>query len=110
MRPSLLGAALLAVFCGCAEIAAQTAGDRAGYIEWSATRRLTIADFKGKIPSRAYESSSSWVEIEVSWECTGGEASSAATAVFDPARSWWKDISPSLWRNTDAPSLIVPRD
>ena len=110
MRPSLLGATVAIALCGVARIGAQRDDAPSSQIEWSADRRLTISDFKGKIPGRAVQNSMSAVSIELSWECADGKGSSVAKAVFDPNSSWWRDPSPNLWRNADAPSLSGGRD
>ena len=41
-------------------------------IEWSAARRLTKDDFKGRVPASAENSSLSWLNIDASWECEEG--------------------------------------
>ncbi len=89
-------------------IAAQTPRS-SGIIEWSNARKLTRADFKGRIPARGSDASRSWVLIDASWECRDGIGTSDARAVFDPARSWWKDPSPNLWRDVDAAATLRTR-
>ena len=101
----------LAIALSVVSLVAQTqsAYDK-GLIEWSASRKLTRRDFKGKIPSRGPETSNSWVAIEANWECREGLGVSTVRAVFDPARSWWKDTIPGPWPNLDEPSLLVSQD
>ena len=113
MRPRLVAVACFVILAWASiggRVRAQSSGDPAALIEWSATRSLTIRDFKGKIPGRASEASRSWVAIEASWECESGQGSSRARAVFDPSRSWWREPVQSLWQGNDAPSLLAPKD
>ena len=106
---------LLAVGCllamGCvSRVHAQALDDPSAVIEWSPARVLAIRDFKAKIPARSTEASRSWVAIEASWECDAGRGSWRARAVFDPARSWWREINQNIWQGSDDPSLLAPRD
>ena len=32
----------------------------------------------------------SWLNVELSWGCEGGELTASARATFDPAQSWWR--------------------
>ena len=77
-------------------------------IEWSPSRKLAITDFKGRIPAGATDASISQVSIQVAWECHAGAAQFDVHAIFDPSRSWWRDLVPNLWQNLDAP--FTPMD
>jgi hypothetical protein len=57
-------------------------------IAWAGDRKLAWTDFKATAPAAAVEASGSCVGFDVSWECTDEGLTFAATAVFDPARSW----------------------
>jgi hypothetical protein len=41
----------------------------------------------------------SWIHIETGWECDGGALVATARAMFDPARSWWRNTRGSVWGN-----------
>jgi hypothetical protein len=110
MSGPLCAVAIALAACGVARVRAQEPGHPAALIEWSGARKLTISDFKGKVPARASEASLSWVAIEISWECAEGRGSSQARAVFDPARSWWREANTNLWQSAEDPSLLTPRD
>jgi hypothetical protein len=86
-----IAAFLLAVLC-----AAPIAGLAQDAIEWSAERRLTKGDFKGRVPAAANTSMSS-ISIDASWECERGRLVAAARATFDPSRSWWRSAGGSVW-------------
>ena len=66
-------------------------------IEWSVERRLTRADFKGRVPATAANASLSWITIDASWECDAGALVAAARATFDPSRSWWRNARGNVW-------------
>ena len=66
-------------------------------IEWSVERRLTRADFKGRVPATAANASLSWINIEASWECEDGALAATARATFDPSRSWWRNARGNVW-------------
>jgi uncharacterized protein DUF922 len=68
-------------------------------IDWSPERKLTKADFQGRIPAQAVNSSMSWLHIEASWECVVGELTSMVRATFDPSRSWWRTTYGNVWGN-----------
>lgn len=97
------------LICCASRMFAQTPAD-SPLLEWSADRALTIKDFKGKIPLRAAEASRSWVAIEASWECENGMGSWVARAVFDPNRSWWRELNQNIWQRSDGPPLLAPKD
>ena len=85
---------LLAVLCAAPSIAlAQNA------IEWSPERRLTKADFKGRVPAMAPNASMSAISIDTSWECDAGALVASARAAFDPSRSWWRNAQGGVWGN-----------
>jgi len=102
--------AIALAVCGAARPRAQHQTLDVPLIEWSSGRKLAVADFKGKIPSRGNLASLSSVLIDVAWECREGTATSHARAVFDPNGSWWRDPSPNLWQNADGPSLLASGD
>jgi hypothetical protein len=109
MTPRLFAAACIAVM-SVSHPGAQPSRDQPTMIEWLPDRPLTIRDFKGKVPPRASETSLSWVAVEASWECEGGTATSRVRAVFDPNRSWWREINQNLWSRADDPPLAGARD
>lgn len=108
MRGALGAVAIALAACGVASARAQEPGHPAAVIEWSEARKLNISDFKGRIPARASEASLSWIAIEASWECAEGKGSSQARAVFDPARSWWREANTNLWQSVEEPPLLAP--
>jgi hypothetical protein len=110
MRAPPCGVAIVLAVCCGARAYAQTQKANLPLVEWSDGRKLAVKDFRGNIPSRATETSLSWVAIEATWECQEGKASSQARAVFDPNRSWWRDAVPSLWHNVDDASLVASPD
>jgi hypothetical protein len=110
MRGALCAAAISLAVGVVARSHAQDTGTPAAVIAWSATRKLAVNDFKGRSPGRATEASLSWVAIEASWECADGKGSSLARAVFDPARSWWREPGGNLWQSVDDASPLAPRD
>ena len=68
-------------------------------IDWSPERKLTKADFQGRVPAQAVNSSMSWLHIEASWECQVGALNATARATFDPLRSWWRTTYGNVWGN-----------
>ena len=83
--------ACLVVLCVVCPVYAQEA------IEWSAGRRLTKADFQGRVPAQAVNASLSWLHIEASWECALGDLTATARATFDPSKSWWRTTYGNVW-------------
>jgi hypothetical protein len=110
MRGALCAAAIALAACVVARSHAQEPGTPAAVIGWSDTRKLAVNDFKGKSPARATEASLSLVAIDALWECADGKGTSRARAVFDPARSWWREPDGNLWQSVDDASLLAPRD
>ena len=110
MKAPLCAVAIALAVCGAARPRAQNQTIDVPLIEWSEGRKLAVADFKGKTPSRGNGASLSSVLIEVAWECREGQATSHARAVFDPNGSWWRDPSPNLWQNANDASLLASRD
>ena len=82
---------LLAALCATPVVLAQDV------IEWSAQRRLSRNDFKGRVPMNTTTASMSSVNIDAFWECQSGKLSATARATFDPARSWWRSATASIW-------------
>jgi hypothetical protein len=66
-------------------------------IEWSVSRRLTKADFQGRVPAAAPNASMSAISINASWECEGGALVTSVRATFDPSRSWWRNPQGGVW-------------
>jgi hypothetical protein len=66
-------------------------------IEWSAERRLTKEDFRGRVPMQSGNASLSWLHIETSWECVVGDLVASARALFDPSQSWWRTTYGNVW-------------
>jgi len=81
MKIALWAAAALCAGC---VVAAQA------IIEWSSDRRLTKADFRGRVPRAAPMASLSAVGLELEWRCEGEELLGMVRATFDPGRSWWR--------------------
>jgi hypothetical protein len=76
-------------------------------IEWSRERRLVREDFQGRAPTGATKFSMSWLNVDASWECKGGQLSLVVLrATFDPARSWWRTTTGSAWAGVDPSSGI----
>src|SRR5581483_740765 len=95
----LFGVVLLAA----AAAAAQDESRPVPVIPWASSRKLTVGDFKGKVPASASNGSISQVSIQVSSLCEEGIAHLDVQAIFDPNLSWWRDPLPNLWRDLDAP-------
>jgi hypothetical protein len=112
MTPRLCAVVCALVLCPAAagSVRAQAPADPSAFIEWSADRPLAITDFRGKSPSRSTEASLSWVAIEASWDCDQGKASWQVRAVFDPARSSWREANQNLWKRPEDNSLMAPKD
>ena len=87
-----IAACLLAALC-----AAPSLGLAQNEIEWSPERRLTKADFKGRVPAMAANASLSAISIHTSWECQAGVLVASARAAFDPSRSWWRNAQGGVW-------------
>lgn len=87
-----IAACLLAVFC-----AAPVIGLAQGPIAWSVDRKLTKADFKGRVPVTAPSTSMSTIGIDAAWECDAGVLVASARATFDPLRSWWRNAQGGVW-------------
>jgi hypothetical protein len=85
--------------CLVAVLCAATVGLAQQAIEWSAARRLSKEDFRGRVPPNAGVSSLSWIAIDTEWECEAGELFATARATFDPSRSWWRGAQGNLWGN-----------
>ena len=85
-------ACLLALCC-----AAAATGLAQEPIEWSVSRRLTKADFQGRVPAGAPNASMSEISIDASWECEGGALVTSVRATFDPSRSWWRNSPGGVW-------------
>jgi hypothetical protein len=66
-------------------------------IAWSADRKLTKADFRGRVPATAPNASMSAISIDAEWECAAGALISSARATFDPSRSWWRNAQGGVW-------------
>lgn len=77
-------ACLLAALCAAPAVNAQEP------IEWSMERRLTKADFRGRVPASTPNAALSWINIEASWECDRESLVTTVRAAFDPSRSWWR--------------------
>lgn len=94
--------------CGMAAVAALTAllHAQGGPIEWSAGRKLTIADFQGPVPSRARLRSVptgalSFLRIEPSFACRGKRLEGSARVLFYPAQSWWVGTDTRMWETAN---------
>jgi hypothetical protein len=70
-------------------------------IEWSAERKLSVADFKGRAPGHARFFSLSWLGIDAEWGCDRGALISSVTARFDPRRSWWRGVATGAWESAN---------
>jgi hypothetical protein len=66
-------------------------------IHWSAERKLTKDDFKGRVPAGTEHASLSWINIDTEWECDGTTLVASARASFDPSRSWWRHSQGNIW-------------
>ena len=60
-------------------------------IPWSATRRLTVADFQGRAPMGNPLASSTSSNIKADAACKDYVFSSTVAATFDPATSWFRN-------------------
>jgi hypothetical protein len=87
---SLLMPLLLAVLTGQGPATSQPAKPAAAApIPWSATRRLTVADFLGRPNTPLAASTSS--DIKANIGCTDFVFNGSAQATFDPNTSWFRD-------------------
>lgn len=68
-----------------------------GPIAWSAERKLTKADFRGRVPATVSSASMSAISIDAAWECEGGALVSSVRATFEPSRSWWRTAQGGVW-------------
>ena len=91
--------------CALASVVAVTAAYAAGPIEWAKDVKLSLQDFKQKVPAASTDTAHSWVGLDVSWECREGRSESHAHAIFDPQQSWWRGSVPSLWGGLDESSM-----
>jgi hypothetical protein len=87
-----IAACLLALVC-----AVPASGLAQEPIAWSAERRLTKADFQGRVPATASSASMSAISIDAEWECEGGALVSSVRAAFDPEKSWWRNAQGGVW-------------
>jgi hypothetical protein len=110
MRSTLCALAIVLALCGATRAFSQAPDGRSALIEWSADRKLDIRDFKARVPALSGDASRSWVAIETDWGCREGQAFSEARAVFDPSRSWWRNVDGNLWQGSDDSLLLSPRD
>lgn len=86
---------------------AQVAHAQQHVIEWSRERRLVREDFQGRPPTGATKFSMSWLSVDASWDCKGGQMNAVVLrATFDPARSWWRTTTGSVWTRVDPSSGI----
>jgi hypothetical protein len=76
---------------------AVTSAYAAAPIEWSPTVKLTLKDFRNKVPPSTTDAAHAWVALDVAWECRDGIARSHARAIFDPDQSWWRGGTPNIW-------------
>jgi hypothetical protein len=83
--------AFVAALCAVCPASAQES------IEWAAERKLTKADFQGRVPPQAINSSLSWLHVEAAWECALGDLTATVRATFDPSRSWWRTTYGNVW-------------
>ncbi|MDQ2770978.1 MAG: DUF922 domain-containing Zn-dependent protease [Bacteroidota bacterium] len=60
-------------------------------VPWSATRRLTMADFQGRAPLSDPLASSTSSNIKADAACKDYVFSSTVAATFDPATSWFRN-------------------
>ena len=60
-------------------------------ITWSATRRLTVADFQGRAPMGNPMASTTSSNIKADAACKDYVFSSTVAATFDPATSWFRN-------------------
>ena len=87
-----IAACLLALVC-----AAPATGLAQEPIAWSAERKLTKGDFRGRVPATAPSASMSAISIDAAWECKSGSLVASARAAFDPSRSWWRNAQGGVW-------------
>jgi hypothetical protein len=71
------------------------AAGEADLIEWSKTRKLTRADFKGSLALPSGVGARSFIAIQASWTCDGDRFDPNIRAVFDPSRSAWRGATQS---------------
>ena len=58
-------------------------------IEWSKSRKLRRADFKGRVAAIGNTAARSFIVVQASWQCENGSLVATIKAVFDPSRSTW---------------------
>ena len=91
--------ALACIFSLEAHAKANTTG---GTLHWSASRPLTLADFKSRPkPGEAHAALTS-ATIVAQVACKGGQFTGHVQAAFDPTTSWWREpatMTPKLLRH-----------
>ncbi len=102
MLHQLFVGALLALACFFSPAAHAQAGTAGGTLHWSASRPLTLADFKSRPrPSEAHAALTS-ATIVAQVACKGGQFTGHVQAAFDPTASWWREpgtATPRLLRH-----------
>ena len=92
------GLAVILAFVATPGAHAQTNGP----IEWSAERKLTIADFQAQAPRKSAQGNVqrgalSFLRIEASLTCRDRRVDGSARAVFLPSQSWWVGAQSQMW-------------
>ncbi|MBO2031806.1 DUF922 domain-containing protein [Siccationidurans ginsengisoli] len=94
--------ALAFLLLGAGPVAAQQVKLPPGSIRWSATRPLTVADFKGRPRPNQGHAALTSANINTGATCRGNIFAGTAQASFDPASSWVREprtITPALLRH-----------
>ena len=90
------------VLLGAGPVAAQQVKLPPGAIRWSASRPLTVADFKGRPKSAEGHAALTSANINTGATCRSNVFAGTAQASFDPATSWVREpgtMTPALLRH-----------
>jgi hypothetical protein len=99
MRSFLLGFSFLFYLASGSAAAQATVKLPPGSIRWSATRLLTVADFKGRPQASNGHAALTSANINSGASCRNGIFMGTARASFDPASSWVREpatMTPAL--------------
>jgi hypothetical protein len=102
MLHQVFAGALLALACFFPTAAHAQAGTAGGTLHWSASRPLTLADFKSRPRPGETHAALTSATIVAQVACKGGQFTGHVQAAFDPTASWWREpatATPKLLRH-----------
>jgi hypothetical protein len=102
MLPQILTGAVVALACFFTHNAHAQAGTAGGTLHWSASRPLTLADFKSRPRPGETHAALTSATIVAQVACKGGQFTGHVQAAFDPTASWWREpatATPKLLRH-----------